>query len=255
MTLLVNVRPDGSVELPREAYEQAEKSAADLQGIDEADVNAANRACGAELPKSIESALGMRQERYRLAMGHSFDQTIAADAHLMDPAAGHGAWVDTQFRLEARRNEVVSESNWNSLPIQLEQASRRAVWRREEDRRRDEAMLDELRKIREELQRERRDKEQLEAVILAKNVELARYRTGAPGRPGSKHLVLDEFARIVGLGEVEETLCGQACKLGVWLKATHTLAPPLTQGSIENIIRTEFRRAGNPRRGRPPKKP
>ena len=73
--------------------------------------------------------------------------------------------------------------------------------------------------------------------------EHMRYRTGASGRPGSSHLVVDEFRRRVSIGEMEETVAEQARVLIAWLNKKHPLAAPIKTKTAETAIRHEFRRA------------
>ncbi len=68
------------------------------------------------------------------------------------------------------------------------------------------------------------------------------YHTGAPGRPSIKHLVLSEFRRRSGAGEVERTLAAEAKALQKWAKQEHPKAPALTPRTIETQIRAEYRR-------------
>ena len=72
--------------------------------------------------------------------------------------------------------------------------------------------------------------------------EAARYRTGAPGRPGSKHIVLKEFMRRAKRGDAEETIAAESHVLSDWLREKHPLAHPITPRTVENAIRVEYRR-------------
>lgn len=125
------------------------------------------------------------------------------------------------------RNSMLSVSE-----IAQEEARRKA--RKEAERiSREEATLEELHAIRIELQYERQARERLEAQVQ----ELSRYRTGSPGRPGSKHLVIAEFNRRVAAGVVEAKLVDEARILEAWLKETHPQGHPMKTSSIENLIR------------------
>lgn len=72
-------------------------------------------------------------------------------------------------------------------------------------------------------------------------------RTGAPGRPTSKHLVLAELERRSAAGPLEETLAGEAHLLSSWLRRNHPGMPQLTDRSTENVIRARFRDLKTPR--------
>jgi hypothetical protein len=69
-----------------------------------------------------------------------------------------------------------------------------------------------------------------------------RLTTGAPGRPGSKHLVDEEFKRRAATGEAEETLSSEASYLSKWLTRAYPQYPPMTVKSVENAIRPAFNR-------------
>jgi hypothetical protein len=66
-------------------------------------------------------------------------------------------------------------------------------------------------------------------------------RSGAPGRPTSRELILGELARRAAEGLLEERVGQQAHVLGRWLSDTHPSHPGGKQTTIENIIRREFR--------------
>lgn len=77
--------------------------------------------------------------------------------------------------------------------------------------------------------------------------DVAVYRTGAPGRPSSMHLVEAEFERRCASGLVEISLRKEAEALAAWLKSVHPMLRPATPGTIENSIRAAFRAHKNPR--------
>jgi hypothetical protein len=67
------------------------------------------------------------------------------------------------------------------------------------------------------------------------------YRTGAPGRPTSMHLVKREFQQRVAVADWP-TLRAAATELFLWLREKHPTAPALERKSIENQIRRDFNR-------------
>ena len=69
------------------------------------------------------------------------------------------------------------------------------------------------------------------------------YRTGLPGRPGIKHLILQEFLKRVESRKVLSTLNEQAQALQAWASQAHPEAPPASIGTIRNHIRNAYRRA------------
>ena len=84
-------------------------------------------------------------------------------------------------------------------------------------------------------------------------------KTGAQGAPTSRHLVLieldrwivsGELARWIDSGEVDHTLKAVAKHLIEWLEQTYSKAPPLTQTSMENVIRSKFNEFKKDRKGR-----
>lgn len=105
-----------------------------------------------------------------------------------------------------------------------------------------EATLKELMMVRAELQQERLKGEKLAAQVQAHEEELARYRSGAPGRPGSSHLVRAEFQRRAADGQIECSLIEQARVLVEWLGTEHPLSTQITEKTVKNTIRDEFNR-------------
>lgn len=87
-------------------------------------------------------------------------------------------------------------------------------------------------------------------VMVGDNTQgLELMRTGASGRPTSKHLVFNELDRLIAAGEiarlnnsgeVEKTPKAMAEDLVFWLKQTHPTAPSMTQTTMENAIRLKF---------------
>lgn len=73
------------------------------------------------------------------------------------------------------------------------------------------------------------------------STELAR-RTGLRGRPTSKHLVLAECERRMRDGWKPESRADAARVLSAWLAEAHAAAPPLSPGTIENILREKPKR-------------
>jgi hypothetical protein len=66
-------------------------------------------------------------------------------------------------------------------------------------------------------------------------------RTGAPGRPTSMHLILDEMERRAASGQLEAKVRDQAKVLADWFASTHPLQSRPTPKTVENQIRTRFR--------------
>lgn len=63
------------------------------------------------------------------------------------------------------------------------------------------------------------------------------YRTGAPGRPTSTHIIKQEAERRIAQGEVLPTLKGEADYLSEWLSSSHKEAAPMTGKVIRDKIR------------------
>jgi len=116
-------------------------------------------------------------------------------------------------------------------------------WEKDERRAREIAMVQLLHAIHNELQEERRARELLAETVRAHEKQLSRYRTGTPGRPGSQHLVLDEFKRRAAKGRHEPTLAQESVVLSKWLAQVHPKAHPMKPRSVENAIRVQYRRA------------
>jgi hypothetical protein len=71
-------------------------------------------------------------------------------------------------------------------------------------------------------------------------------RTGAPGRPTSRHLVEAEAQRRLDAGDYPETLTEFSRQLAEWLKAEHPEAPPMGPSAIANCIRRRWHERNNP---------
>lgn len=83
---------------------------------------------------------------------------------------------------------------------------------------------------------ETRSDGQLSAIAVA-----VQYRTGAPGRPTSIHLVMQEFERRTAAGLVRATLLEEAAELCEWVAVNHPGAPRLTIKTIKNRLRHAYR--------------
>lgn len=71
---------------------------------------------------------------------------------------------------------------------------------------------------------------------VASKVKADPYRTGLPGRPTIRHLILDELRRRNAAGECEPTVKAEAQVLQEWASSAHPNAPPPATGTIENLI-------------------
>jgi hypothetical protein len=69
------------------------------------------------------------------------------------------------------------------------------------------------------------------------------YRTGAAGRPTSKQLVGQEHQRRLIAHEAHQSVAQEARHLATWLASRHPTAPVMSEGTVENAIRAEHRRA------------
>ncbi len=68
------------------------------------------------------------------------------------------------------------------------------------------------------------------------------YRTGLPGKPSIKHLIVQEFRCRGESGDYELTLKAEAQALHEWAKDKHPKAPTPTPKTIENHIRDDYHR-------------
>lgn len=66
--------------------------------------------------------------------------------------------------------------------------------------------------------------------------------SGAPGRPSSMHLILDEFERRIEQGNVVKGLAAQARALREWLVTNHPREPRPTAKTIAERIRERYRK-------------
>jgi hypothetical protein len=70
---------------------------------------------------------------------------------------------------------------------------------------------------------------------------VSEYRTGAPGRPSSSHLVEAELDRRISSGTRSGSAAKEAESLADWLKSTHPKLPPMTKKTILNRFRIKIR--------------
>jgi hypothetical protein len=68
------------------------------------------------------------------------------------------------------------------------------------------------------------------------------FRTGAAGRPTSKHLVMKEARRRLDAGNYPEFLKTFSEELENWLKVAEPEAAPMTAKTIQNNLRELWRR-------------
>jgi hypothetical protein len=78
---------------------------------------------------------------------------------------------------------------------------------------------------------------------VAKEVPIA--KTGAPGRPTSMPIVMEEFERRLKNGETATSREAEAKALADWFKDAYPTAPQPTWKTILNKLRPDFRPRGN----------
>lgn len=76
---------------------------------------------------------------------------------------------------------------------------------------------------------------------LSEDSDSTALRSGAPGRPTSKHLVECELDRREASGERHGTIDEWSKALSDWLKSTHPAMPPMRPSTIRNQLRTRLR--------------
>ncbi len=72
-------------------------------------------------------------------------------------------------------------------------------------------------------------------------------KTGVPGRPTSKHLVIAELAERARAGRLPPTLTGASRDLAYWLSTAHPAMPRMGEKAIANAIREEYRKLATPK--------
>jgi hypothetical protein len=72
---------------------------------------------------------------------------------------------------------------------------------------------------------------------VAPEVKADPYRTGLPGRPTIRHLILDELRRRITAGEFHPTISAEAQALRQWTISNHSEVSAPSDKSIENLIR------------------
>ena len=80
------------------------------------------------------------------------------------------------------------------------------------------------------------------AAEWMKHCDPAQYKTGLQGRPTIRHFIMAEFERRKEAGEVCSRLEQEAEYLNNWAAREHPKAPRATARTIENQIRTSFRK-------------
>jgi hypothetical protein len=82
----------------------------------------------------------------------------------------------------------------------------------------------------------------LQRLIAKQEVkqEAAPKQSGLPGRPTSKHLVLEKLNERIKANEIEATLDSEATWLRDWLGTKHSQAPQSGQSAIKNAIRETY---------------
>jgi hypothetical protein len=63
------------------------------------------------------------------------------------------------------------------------------------------------------------------------------YKTGTPGRPSSKHLIMGELKKRAADNRLAPTLSQQAAELVEWRRRVHPDAPPIEVPACKNAIR------------------
>lgn len=106
-----------------------------------------------------------------------------------------------------------------------------------------ENVLNTLQAMRQGQQEEKEARVRMEQTVRDHEEQLARYRTGAPGRPGSGHLIEEEFERRAASRAIEPTLSEQGRVLVDWLQETHPQVHPIKPRTVENMIRASYHRA------------
>jgi hypothetical protein len=88
-----------------------------------------------------------------------------------------------------------------------------------------------------------------EAPNLVEVPAVDQFRTGAPGRPTAKHVIIDEFERMLGAEEVEPT-AGRLTKfaqdiMAPWWETRRRASkgPPVKPGTIVNALREPWNKA------------
>jgi hypothetical protein len=78
-------------------------------------------------------------------------------------------------------------------------------------------------------------------------MEVISDRTGAQGRPTSRHLAEAEFCHRIAIGAVQNTLKAEAQALSDWLKQTHAGMAQMSRKTVETCIRDAHRAWRNPK--------
>ena len=198
--------------------------------------SAASGTTSGKLPADERPAAELLRKEFATLKGtgalEQLERLIEAQRHSQrtEPADG------MKVRLQQHVSRVLGQNDVDRIQKHAAELARE----REDSRKREEQTLEVLRAIQRELADERKQRKSLELLVEKHEEELELYRTGAPGRPGSSHLVVDEFKKRAARGEVEGTLADQSRVLAQWLRNAHPQAHPITPGRIENVLRIDF---------------
>jgi hypothetical protein len=86
-------------------------------------------------------------------------------------------------------------------------------------------------------------------VLFPQKIHDVPQRSGAPGKPSSMHLILDEHERRRVAGKTAQSREAEGEALAAWLRATHPTAPPAKAKTIRDKLPPSFQ----PFNGRLPK--
>ncbi len=161
----------------------------------------------------------------------------------MDEPKNINKWLEPIIERAMQLQPQDTRSSARRLQAVIAEDLSRIARDKAEQTARENSMVEALQAIRRELECERNERARLADLVKQHEAELARYRTGVPGRPGSRHLVLEEFRKRAAASSLEGTLAGEARAIVAWLHANHPNAHPLTQKSAENLLREEYRAA------------
>jgi len=199
---------------------------------------------GSQIVQAL-TGLGMNEIRGSLSGTNPFDVkslTAAGELDLaerisrLQPSMGA---VFGSTRELARPEPFAPPAGVNNFREAMEGASRA----RSEEVERQKESVQLLRDLLSVIESERDARLALEQRVRHSEKDIAAIRSGAPGRPTSIQLVKLEFERRNTAGQLEPTITAESKELASWLERACPEAPQLTAKTIENNLRSAYRKA------------
>lgn len=157
-----------------------------------------------------------------------------------------GKYTNTELMKSDRASaflEPILQSDWQPWSIDKSSLELRPFLNMEGEKFVD--LRFELEKVLKLIERENANSVGMRLFDTKKEVSVEQYRTGMPGRPSIKHLLIPEMTRRFEAGDWSPVLAQEARELREWAAENHSSAPTPTKKSVENAIRDDHRKLKN----------